>query len=92
MHWLKDADSSNASIGNPVTTRKMWGGAQDVHPKTLSRYVVVEHFSKKPTIPTIFRDMQEEIMERGTSATPLHLKIAVCRDARKRDGYKMPIE
>ncbi len=63
---------------------------QDVYPKTLSLCIVVEHCSKKPAIPTLFCDMQEEIMECGTLSTPLHLKIAAWYDARKRSGDKLP--
>jgi hypothetical protein len=66
----------------------------DVHPKTLSLCIVVDHDAKKPSIPTLFRDMLEKIMimECGTRVTPLHLKIVAWHAERKRHRYKLPFE
>jgi hypothetical protein len=44
-------------ICNPVVTKEMWDGVQDVHPKTLSLCVVVTFSSKKPNISTHYDDM-----------------------------------
>jgi hypothetical protein len=48
MHRLKEACHSNAFIRNPVATKEMWEEVQDVHPKTLSLFVVVEHYYPLP--------------------------------------------
>ncbi len=91
MLWLcaAHACSSNAFISNPVATKEMWDGVQDVHPKTLSLCVVVAFSSKKPNSPTHYRDMLEEIMECRNPVTPLHLKVSVWYDDRKRTGDKL---
>ncbi len=55
----------------------------------LSLCVEVES-SKKPNIPTHYRDMLEEIMECGNPATHLHLQISAWHDDRKATDDKLP--
>ena len=63
-----------------------------MYPRTFSLCIVVEHSAKKPSVPTVFRDMLEEIMECRTRVTPLHLKIAAWHVEHKRHGDKLPFE
>jgi hypothetical protein len=87
MQGLKDGSTSIFFIHYPVATEEMCDGVQDVHPKTISLCIVVEHSSKKQSIPTVFRDMLEEIMECWTRLTPLHVKISAWHMLR---GDKLP--
>jgi hypothetical protein len=79
MQRLDNAGNSVVSIREPVPTKEMWGGVQDVC----------------WTIPLgsrtgLFRDMLEEIMECGTLSTPLHPKITAWHADSKRKGEELP--
>jgi hypothetical protein len=47
MYLLEAASNLNAFIRNPVATKEMWDGVQDVKPKTLRLCVIVEHFLQR---------------------------------------------
>ncbi len=63
MQRLDDAGNSFFLIREPVPTKEMWDGVQDVHSEKLSLCIVLDHTSRKQHIPVLFRDMLEEIME-----------------------------
>jgi hypothetical protein len=63
MQQLDDAVNSIFFIRDSVPTKEMWDGVQEVHSKTLSLFIVLDHTSRKPYIPVLFRNMLEEIMK-----------------------------
>lgn len=83
---------SNAFIREPVATKSMWDELQGMHPKTLSACFIFDHSNWPAHIPFIYRDMIEDIMERGSVHAPIHLKIAAWHSDRLREGVAMPLD
>jgi hypothetical protein len=86
---LDSAGNANAFIAKPQATKAMWDVVQGMHPKTLSACALLDYGSLAHG-PIVYRDMLENIMECGTSTTPLHLKVKAWHVQNKRDGVPVP--
>ena len=79
----------NAFIQSPMPTKAMWDVVQGMHRLTLSGCLLLEHSVHDAYFQ--YRDMLENIMECGTSATPLHLKVKAWHTQNARDRLAHPM-
>ena len=90
MRLKDDSGLPDAFISTPRPTKEMFDIVQDAHRLTLSCCIVIESF--KAHAQDAFIDLIAEVMECGTDATPLHMKIAMYHHERAQRGDKLPIE